>query len=80
MNRKMAEGQRANWKVRRRIIVCTLIFCALIIFYCVHKGGDSRVLETAVSSAFLLAGMVIGSYVFGAVWQDVSKSTKKVEE
>jgi DMSO reductase anchor subunit len=76
----MKNGLRANWKVRRRIIIATLLFCAIVIFYCVHKGGDSRVLETAVSSAFLLAGMVIGSYVFGAVWQDVSKNGKEVSE
>ena len=33
-------------------------------------GSDTKLHEAIVSSAFLLAGGVIGSYVFGAVWDD----------
>jgi hypothetical protein len=58
------------WTVRRRIIVLTLIFCAGLVTYITFKGTDTRTAETIVQSAFYLAGAVIGSYVFGAVWQD----------
>ena len=62
-----------GWAVRRRIIFTTLIFCALCVVYIIFKGNDTRVYETVVMSAFALAGMVIGSYVFGAVWDDKSR-------
>ena len=58
------------WQVRRRIIVITLIFCAALVTYITFKGTDSRTAETIVQSAFYLAGAVIGSYIFGAAWQD----------
>lgn len=58
------------WTHRRRIIYGTLIFCAFCISYLMFRGSDTRLNETIVNSAFLLAGGVIGSYVFGAVWDD----------
>jgi hypothetical protein len=60
----------ASWTIRRRIIVLTLIFCSGLVMYITFKGTDTRTAETIVQSAFYLAGMVIGSYVFGAVWED----------
>jgi hypothetical protein len=60
----------ASWTIRRRIIVLTLVFCAGLVLYVTLKGTDTRTAETIVQSAFYLAGMVIGSYVFGAVWED----------
>ena len=59
-----------NWRVRRRIVHATLAFCGGIIVYVLTAGQDSSVAEAAVSGAYLLAGAVIGSYVFGAVWED----------
>ncbi len=58
------------WTHRRRIIYGTLVFCAFCIIYLLFHGSDTRLNETIVNSAFLLAGGVIGSYVFGAVWDD----------
>jgi hypothetical protein len=61
------------WVMRRRIILTTLLYCALASAYIIFKGTDSRVYETVIMSSFGLAGMVIGSYVFGAVWDDKSR-------
>ena len=58
------------WRHRRRIIYGTLMFCAFCIIYLMFYGSDTRLNESIVSSAFLLAGGVIGCYVFGAVWDD----------
>lgn len=63
---------KPSWKIRRRIIFITLIFCALEIGYITFFGKDTSLNESIVTSAFLLAGSVIGSYVFGAVWDDKS--------
>lgn len=68
-----------GWKMRRRTVFASLVFCAWAVAYSMHKTygvdgcQDSRVAETVISSAFLLAGGVIGSYVFGAVWDDSNK-------
>lgn len=60
-----------TWTIRRRIIYITLLFCAFCILYLMLNGTDeSRLHETIVYSSFALAGAVIGSYVFGAVWDD----------
>lgn len=63
-------GQRPSWRVRRRIITATLLFCALEVGYLTLYGKDTKLHEAIVTGAFLLAGSVIGSYVFGAVWDD----------
>lgn len=36
-------------------------------------GESLRVFETIVTSSYYLAGAVIGSYVFGATWEDRKK-------
>lgn len=59
-----------NWKNRRLIIRATLIFCALEILYLTIWGESTPLTTTLANGAYLLAGSVIGSYVFGAVWDD----------
>lgn len=61
---------KPSWKARRRIIYATLIFCAFCIGYILFKGQPTSLNEIIVLSCFGLAGSVIGSYVFGAVWDD----------
>ena len=70
----------ASWRIRRRIVGLTLAFCAAVVGYSVSVGGDSRVLETAVLGAFALSGAVIGSYVFGAVWEDNTAARLRKDE
>lgn len=65
-------GDRA-WAIRRRIVIATLAFCAGFAIYALGwVASDSRA-ETAIMQAFLLAGAVIGSYVFGAIIDDKNK-------
>lgn len=61
---------KPSWKVRRRIIIATLLFCAFLVAYITVWGDGRPVLETVVFCAFGLALSVIGSYIFGAVWDD----------
>lgn len=61
---------RPPWKVRRRIVVAALIFCAFCVLWILFRGTDRSVEEVIVMCSFGLAGAVIGSYVFGAVWDD----------
>jgi len=64
-------NHKGSWRIRRRIINTTLVLCALEIFYLTIWGADTRLAETLATGAFLLAGSVIGSYVFGAAYEDV---------
>ena len=64
--------RQGTWRVRRRIIHGTLIFCAGQIAYLTFWGADTRLNETLAVGAYALVGSVIGAYVFGAAWEDIS--------
>jgi hypothetical protein len=61
---------KPSWRVRRAIIIGTLIFCAGEILYLTVWGQDTDLAETIANGLILLAASVIGAYVFGAVWDD----------
>lgn len=64
--------QKPSWKNRRRVIMLSLAFCAGCILYIMIWSDPARtsVHEIIVMCAFGLAFSTIGSYVFGAVWDD----------
>lgn len=66
---------RPSWRVRRRIIHATLFFCAGEIVFLTGWGHDTSLHETLANGALILAGSVIGAYVFGAVWDDANVMT-----
>lgn len=61
---------KPSWKIRRRIVIATLLFCAGEILYLTAWAESTQLAETIASGVLILAGSVIGSYVFGAVWDD----------
>lgn len=61
---------KTDWKIRRRIIYFTLMFCLFEIVYLTVFAQSTELNETLANGTLLLAGSVIGSYVFGAVWDD----------
>lgn len=65
------------WKQRRRVIFVTLGVCFLGVTYLTLWGADSRLNDTLALGYFALAGSTVGSYVFGAVWQDVTLIRKR---
>lgn len=62
--------KNGRWKVRRRIVVMTLSFCAGCVLYLMLKGSDTELHQAIANGLILLSGSVIGSYVFGATWDD----------
>ncbi|BCH20163.1 hypothetical protein [Mesorhizobium sp. L-2-11] len=62
--------EKPSWRIRRRIIIATLLFCAGEIIYLTLFGDDTSLAETIANGVLILAGSTIGSYVFGAVWDD----------
>lgn len=61
---------KADWTIRRRVVVATLAFCGGEVLYLTVYGRDIELHGTIAASLILLAGSVIGSYVFGATWDD----------
>lgn len=61
---------KPSWRIRRRIIVGTLLYCGAMVLYLAVWGESTSLAEAIATGLILLAGSVIGSYVFGAVWDD----------
>lgn len=69
----MDEEYKPKWENRQKVIFGSLIFCACVVIYLLIFGEDTKLHETIATWAFILAGGVIGTYVFGATWEDVTK-------
>jgi len=68
---------KPKWINRRTVIFTALTFCALTVVYCLWKGEDTKIAETAITMSYFLAGSIIGSYVFGAAYENVGISKKR---
>lgn len=62
-----------EWWRRRIAIGGVLVFCALVVGYLTIWGTDSILHRDIANGLILLAGSTLGSYVFGAVWDDGNK-------
>ena len=47
-----------------------------VVIYVLIKGQDTQIGSTAITMSFILAGSVIGSYVFGAAYESVGMKKK----
>lgn len=59
-----------RWRVRRSIVIATLLYCAAHISYFSFFAQDTSLRQQIAVALIGLAGATIGSYVFGAVWDD----------
>lgn len=66
-----------DWAVRRRIIIISLIWIAIVVTYLAVWGRPIALSDTIAMNMILLFGGIIGSYVFGAVWD--RKNTLKAD-
>lgn len=66
----MENLDKLKWKIRRRIVNITLLFCASTIVYLVTKDADTELNRAIANGIILLAGSTIGSYIFGSTWDD----------
>ncbi len=67
----------SSWKVRRRMMFLVVFFCMWVIGYVLVKDRTSGPADTALTMAFLTIISIVGSYVFGATWEDLSLSKLK---
>ncbi|MBE7732187.1 hypothetical protein [Devosia faecipullorum] len=65
-----------TWPKRRRVVYVALLFCALVIAYALGAATAARdmtVVKAIAEMSFWLGGGIIGSYVFGSIWDDTNK-------
>lgn len=62
-----------QWKRRRGLVFATCGYCAAAVAYLTAFGHDTVLHRAIAEGAYMLAGAVIGSYVFGAAWDDRNK-------
>jgi hypothetical protein len=57
-----------DWVVRRRIVILSLIWIAGIVTWLAIFGQPTSLAEAIATNLILLFGGIVGSYVFGSVW------------
>lgn len=62
-----------SWVWRRAFLWAVNLFSAWVIAYVLWEKLDTRPADTAVMMAFGTMMMSVGSYVFGAAWDDRNK-------
>lgn len=68
----------APWRVRRNLIIAILVFCASEIVYLTIWGRDTELHRVIATSLILLAGSTIGTYVFGATWDNKNERDAEI--
>lgn len=58
------------WKIRRRFMFSIAGFCVWVISYVLYSGLNTAAADTAITMSFLTLISIVGSYVFGAAWDD----------
>ena len=60
----------APWQTRRRLMFTVSGFCMACITWALWVDSDTQVMQAAVAGGFGTMTAIVGSYVFGAVWED----------
>ncbi len=77
MNLFMDHKASPDWAVRRRIIILSLIWEAILITFLVVFPKPNAIAEVAIINLASLFGATVGSYIFGAVWD--KKNERKAD-
>ena len=59
-----------SWVMRRRLMWAVTLFCMACVAYVLKNDMDSGPADTAVTMSFVCLISIVGSYVFGAAWDD----------
>lgn len=67
-----------NWTKRRRVMLWSLLFIGANLQYLIVFGKPDGLRENICVAVMAAGTAIIGSYVFGAVWDDKNKRTALV--
>lgn len=57
-----------SWKIRRRLVFYTMLYCAASVGYLIVMGPDDELRRAAMNGLILLAGATLQGYVFGVIF------------
>lgn len=72
-----------DWRIRRRIVILLLLWCVAMVTYIAIKGPPDQLREAIATALILLIGSLVGSYVFGVIWDNKTKvpgSTTEIKQ
>lgn len=61
---------QTSWKYRRTFMFIVSAFCMFVVVFVLLKDLKSGPADTAVTMSFITLLGIVGSYVFGATWDD----------
>lgn len=62
-----------DWRIRRRIVILLLLWCVGMVTYIAVMGPPDQLREAIATALILLIGSLVGSYVFGVIWDNKTK-------
>lgn len=57
-----------DWRIRRRIVILLLLWSVGLVTWIAILGQPDSLREAIATALILLIGSLVGSYVFGVVW------------
>jgi len=69
-----------DWRIRRRIVILLLVWCVAMVSYIAIMGPPDQLREAIATALVLLIGSLVGSYVFGVIWDEKGKVASTTTE
>ena len=69
----MQDTNKPSWKNRRRFMFTVSAWIIAAISYVLYTKLNTSPAEAMVTMGLLALAGIIGSYVFGATWQDIKR-------
>lgn len=69
-----------SWKWRRIAVFVPLGVCLGVIVWLTAFGADTRLNQDLANGAYLLIATLVGSYLFGATWDDRNRDRAIIEQ
>lgn len=63
-----------DWRIRRRIVILLLFWCVATVTWIAVMGPPDQLREAIATTLILLIGSLVGSYVFGVIWDAKGKT------
>lgn len=76
----LSDTPLGSWRNRRLFLLGSSLLNAVVILYILFTGKDTSINKTLVEMAFFSQMAYVGSYVFGAAWQDIVQLRQQLKD